>query len=51
MLKQAALGICVLSLEGLAAETMMAADVLAPDVLSALELLENLLRLVAALHR
>lgn len=51
MLAQAALGICVLSPEGLAVETMLAADVLAPDVISALALLENPLRLVATLHR
>jgi P-type E1-E2 ATPase len=51
MLRQAILGICVLSPEGLAVETLMASDLIATDILSALALLENPLRLVASLRR
>lgn len=51
MLRQAAIGICVQSKEGLAVETLMAADILVPDILSALDLLENPIRLVASLRR
>jgi len=51
MLKAAGLGICVLSQEGTAVETMLAADLLMPDIFSALELLEKPLRLVADLRR
>jgi P-type E1-E2 ATPase len=51
MLRQAAIGICIQSKEGLAVETLMAADILAPDILTALDLIENPLRLVASLRR
>jgi len=51
MLRGAALGICVLSLEGTAVEALLAADLLAPDVLTALALLENPLRIKASLRR
>jgi soluble P-type ATPase len=51
MLKEAALGICVLSTEGTAVETMLAADLLAPDIFTALELLERPLRIVASLRK
>lgn len=51
MLKASGLGICVLSKEGAAIETLMAADLLAPDIFSALELLEKPLRIVASLRR
>jgi P-type E1-E2 ATPase len=51
MLRQAALGICVFSVEGIAIESLLAADLLAPDILSALELLENPLRLLATLRK
>jgi len=51
MLREAALGICVLSLEGTAVEALLAADLLAPDVLTALALLENPLRIKASLRR
>jgi P-type E1-E2 ATPase len=51
MLKEAALGICVLSREGLAAETLLAADLLVPDIYAALELFEKPLRIVASLRR
>jgi P-type E1-E2 ATPase len=51
MLRQAAIGICILSAEGAAVETLTAADLVVPDILSALGLLENPLRLVASLRR
>jgi P-type E1-E2 ATPase len=51
MLKQAAIGISLVSQEGLAVETLNAADVLVPDILTALALLENPIRLVATLRR
>jgi P-type E1-E2 ATPase len=51
MLKQAAIGVCLLSPEGLAVETLMAADVVAKDIMDALALLENPMRLVATLRR
>ncbi len=50
MLSSAALGIAVLSREGLAAQTLQAADLVVPDILSALELLEKPLRIVATLR-
>ncbi len=51
MLKAAALGICVLSREGAAGETLLAADLVTPDIFSALELLEKPLRIVASLRK
>ncbi len=51
MLREAGLGICVLSPEGLAVEALIAADVVAPNILEALALLEHPLRLVACLRR
>lgn len=51
MLKAAALGICVMSREGVAVETLNAADLLVPDILAALELLDKPLRLVASLRK
>lgn len=50
MLKCAKIGICVMSPEGLAVEALREADVLALDILSALELLENPTRLTATLR-
>ncbi len=50
MLKDAVLGITVIQKEGTCCETMAAADVICPDILSALELLENPLRLIATLR-
>ncbi|MBN2502203.1 MAG: hypothetical protein JXB38_15575 [Anaerolineales bacterium] len=50
MLKTAALGIVLLQAEGTAVEALLAADVAAPDIVSALGLLANPLRLVAALR-
>ena len=51
MLREAGLGICVLSPEGLAVEALTAADIIAPNILEALALLEHPLRLVACLRR
>jgi soluble P-type ATPase len=51
MLHEAALGICVLGPEGMAVEALMAADVVAPSVLDALDLLYHPLRLMATLRR
>jgi P-type E1-E2 ATPase len=51
MLAVARLGICVLSTEGVAKGTLLAADLVAPTILSALELLEKPLRIVASLRK
>jgi len=51
MLDAAKLGICVMSIEGVAKETLLAADLIAPDILSALELLEKPLRVTATLRK
>ena len=51
MLKGAALGICVLSPEGTAVETMLSADIIVPDILSALELFLSPSRLKATLRQ
>ena len=51
MLKTAAVGICVLSVEGLAVESMHAADLLLPDILSALDLVDKPLRMIASLRK
>ncbi len=51
MLKTAAIGVCVFSPEGIAIETLLNADVVVVDILSALELLEKPLRLVATLRQ
>ncbi len=51
MLSAAQVGICVLSVEGAAVKTLLAADLVAPDIRSALELLETPLRLVATLRK
>ena len=50
MLQESALGIAVIQTEGAAAPTIQAADVVALDILDALELLTNPLRLVATLR-
>ncbi len=50
MLKRAALGIAVLQEEGAAVETINAADILSPDIASALNLLSHPLRLIATLR-
>ena len=51
MLKAAALGICVMSQEGVAVETLLAADLLLPDIFAALDLLDKPLRLIASLRK
>jgi P-type E1-E2 ATPase len=51
MLEEAVLGIAVLSPEGLAVETLQAADLVAPGILAALELLEKPLRIVATMRK
>lgn len=51
MLAVAHLGICVMSVEGVAKETLFACDLIAPSILTALELLEKPLRIVASLRR
>jgi soluble P-type ATPase len=51
MLQAAGLGIVVLGDEGAAAETVASADVVTRDILSALDLLLNPLRLAATLRR
>jgi P-type E1-E2 ATPase len=51
MLQLAEVGVCVLSPEGAARETLFAADLIAPDIFNALELFEKPLRLVASLRK
>lgn len=51
MLEAAAVGICVLSLEGTAVETLSASDVVVPHILAAFDLLDKPLRLVASLRK
>jgi soluble P-type ATPase len=50
MLKEAALGIAVVQEEGAFAETLMSADVVCTNIVSALGLLTNPLRLIATLR-
>ena len=50
MLREAALGIAVVQTEGIAAETLLAGDVVCDDINAALQLLINPLRLVATLR-
>ena len=50
MLKEAVLGIAVILKEGAAVETLLSADVVCTDILSAFELLLNPLRLTATLR-
>jgi P-type E1-E2 ATPase len=51
MLKAAALGICVMSQEGVAVETLLGADLLVPDIFAALDLLDKPLRIIASLRK
>jgi P-type E1-E2 ATPase len=51
MLQEAEVGICVLSQESTAVDALTSADLVAPDIHAALELLENPMRLVASLRR
>lgn len=50
MLRSAVLGICVLSPEGTAVETLLQADLVAASINEALDLLEKPLRIVATLR-
>jgi P-type E1-E2 ATPase len=50
MLEAAALGICILSPEGTAVETLLAADLVAADIFTALDLLDRPMRIVASLR-
>ncbi len=51
MLKTAGLGIAVNSPEGLAVETLLAADIVVPDIYTAFDLILKPVRLVATLRR
>ncbi len=51
MLRIAALGICVLSPEGSAVETLQGADLVVANIFDAIEILEKPLRVVATLRR
>jgi P-type E1-E2 ATPase len=51
MLRTAALGICVLSPEGIAVETLLGADLTVANIYEALEILEKPLRIVATLRK
>jgi P-type E1-E2 ATPase len=51
MLKAAALGICVLSKEGTAMETLLSADLVVSGIFDALDLFDKPLRLVASLRK
>jgi soluble P-type ATPase len=51
MLKNAILGIGILSSEGIAKETLLAADIIATDIYTALELIDKPLRIVATLRK
>lgn len=51
MLRAAALGVCVLSVEGTAVQTLLEADLIVNTIHEALELLEKPLRIVATLRK
>jgi P-type E1-E2 ATPase len=51
MLQAAGLGICILSVEGTDVKTLMAADLVAGNIIEALEMLEKPLRIVATLRK
>jgi P-type E1-E2 ATPase len=51
MLKEAALGICILSPEGTATETFLASDLVTNDIFTAFNLIEKPLRIVASLRK
>jgi soluble P-type ATPase len=51
MLKAAALGLCVMSQEGVAVETLLCADLLLPDIFAAFDLLDKPLRIIASLRK
>ena len=51
MLKEAAIGISVISTEGLSTEALLSSDLLMPDINTALDLFEKPLRLIASLRK
>jgi len=51
MLRAAALGMCVLSPEGTAVETLVGADLVVANIFEALDLLEKPIRIVASLRK
>ena len=51
MLKEAALGICIMSQEGAATETLLSADIVVPNIFVAFNLLDNPLRIAATLRK
>ncbi|GAB4503016.1 MAG: HAD family hydrolase [Anaerolineales bacterium] len=51
MLRAAALGICVLSQEGVAIEALTSADLLVPNIHAAFDLFDKPLRIIASLRR
>lgn len=51
MLKESALGICVMSREGVATKTLLSADLLMPDIFAALELFDHPNRIIASLRK
>ena len=51
MLAEAALGIGIFSEEGIATETLLAADLLVPNIFAALDLIEKPVRIVATLRK
>jgi P-type E1-E2 ATPase len=51
MLEAAALGICVMSIEGVATQTLLASDLLLPDILAALDIFDKPLRIIASLRK
>jgi len=51
MLKEAALGICVMAQEGIAIETLISADLVMPNIAAALELLDKPLRIIASMRK
>jgi P-type E1-E2 ATPase len=51
MIKEARIGICVLSEEGTALETLLQADLVVPNINSALTILDNPTRLIASLRK
>ena len=51
MLNAAAFGICVMSLEGAAVETLLAADIVVPDIIAAFDLLNKPMRIIASLRK
>lgn len=51
MLKAAIIGICLLSQEGTSLDTMLAADIIVPDVNAAINLVLNPSRLIASLRK